>query len=404
MATVSILLKKNKEKANGDLPVYLRITKNRKTQFISLKLYVHPTLWDDKKQRVKKKYPNSARINNYLAQQLAEAQSKAFELESKNKSSSGKTIKESIVGASSKSFLDYLESYKEKLKKNGKAGTFDKVNAVHLKLSAYLKGSDLTFEEFDLSFLRKYESYLRDKLENTTNTVHSNLKIFRKLFYDAEREDLVEMQNNPFRKHSLAWEKVEKTYLTESELAEIESLTLNAGSKIEQHRDLFVFACYAGGIRISDLLKLKWRDFDGTNIRFFTQKTKDHVSIKIPQKALLILKKYQPSDKEEVGNRFVFPFLKSDTDYSDEEVLLKAIGSATAYANKNLKTLAERTSIKKVLTFHSSRHTWATRALQKGISVAHVSKLMGHGSLKTTMGYVKIVNKDLDEAMDVFNT
>lgn len=401
MATVSVLLKKNKGKANGELPVYLRITKNRKTQFISLKIYVDPALWDDKKQRVKNKHPNSVRYNFKISQELSNAEAKMFELESKNKASTGKAIKDSIVGSKPKSFLLYLEEYKDKLKKNGNAGSHDKVNAVHLKLSAYLKGADLTFEEFDLPFLKKYESYLRDKLKNATNTIHSNLKIFRKLFYDAEREDIVEMQKNPFRKFSLDWEKVEKTYLTQDELAEIESLVLKKGAKIEQIRDLFVFACYAGGIRISDLLKLKWKDFDGANIRFFTQKTREHVSIKIPNKALQILLRYKSGNDN--GNAFIFPFLETDKDYSNEEVLLNAIGSANAYINKNLKIIANKTSIKKNLTFHTSRHTWATLALQKGIPVTSVSKLMGHGSLKTTMGYVKIVNKDLDEAMDLFN-
>ena len=401
MATVTVLLKKNKGKTNGDLPVYLRITKNRKAQFISLKIYVDPALWDDKKQRVKNKHINSVRYNHKISQELSNAEAKMFELESKDKASTGKAIKDSIVGTKAKSFIIYLEAYKDKLKQNGNAGSHDKVNAVHLKLTAYLKGADLTFDEFNLSFLKKYETYLRDKLANSTNTIHSNLKIFRKLFYDAEREDIIEMQKNPFRKYSLDWEKVEKTYLTERELAQIESLVLTTGSKIEQHRDLFVFACYTGGIRISDLLKLKWTDYDGTNVRFFTQKTKDHVSIKIPQKALTILKKYKPGNYEE--NQYIFPFLDSDKDYSDPETLLNAIGSATAYANKNLKILAEKALIKKNLTFHTSRHTWATRALQKGIPVTSVSKLMGHGSLKTTMGYVKIVNKDLDEAMDLFN-
>ena len=59
--------------------------------------------------------------------------------------------------------------------------------------------------------------------------------------------------------------------------------------------------------------------------------------------------------------------------------------------------------IEKPISFHTSRHTWATRALSKGMKIHHVSKLLGHASVRTTEVYAKIINKDLDDAMDVFN-
>src|SRR5204862_333077 len=83
-------------------------------------------------------------------------------------------------------------------------------------------------------------------------------------------------------------------------------------------------------------------------------------------------------------------------DYSSPEVLFNAISSHTAYVNKNLKEIAKKADIEKHISFHSSRHTWATRALQKGMRIEHVSKLMGHSSLKTTMIYTKIENEELE--------
>ena len=50
-----------------------------------------------------------------------------------------------------------------------------------------------------------------------------------------------------------------------------------------------------------------------------------------------------------------------------------------------------------------SRHTWAVRALQKGISIDKVSKIMAHSAIRETQIYAKIVNEDLDIAMDIFN-
>lgn len=76
---------------------------------------------------------------------------------------------------------------------------------------------------------------------------------------------------------------------------------------------------------------------------------------------------------------------------------------ATNYINKGLKILASETGIEKPLSFHISRHTWATRALRKGISIDKVSKIMGHAAIHETQIYAKIVNEELDKAMDIFN-
>jgi len=73
------------------------------------------------------------------------------------------------------------------------------------------------------------------------------------------------------------------------------------------------------------------------------------------------------------------------------------------YANKDLKFIAESIPLGKHISFHTSRHTWATRALRKGMRIEYVSRLMGHASIRTTQVYAKIVNEDLDKAMDVFD-
>ena len=92
-----------------------------------------------------------------------------------------------------------------------------------------------------------------------------------------------------------------------------------------------------------------------------------------------------------------------DIDKDDVEVLHDALCKATFKVNKSLKTVAKRVGITKNVTTHIGRHTWATRALRKGIPVEKVSKLMGHSNILQTLEYAKIVNSDLDKAMEVFN-
>lgn len=400
MATVKLLLKLNKVNKDGESPLYIRITKDRQSKFISLGITLHPDQWDEKNKQVKK-HPNSVRLNNLIAQKVADAHGVSLEMETKNKFVSSKVIKNKVMGKNLLTFSDYANDYLNRVYQEKRMGTHDKVKAVLSKLNTYTNYATLNFGDIDVQFLKKYESYLKNDLGNGINTVHSNLKIFRKLFNDAVREEIIDFQNNPFNKYKLKTEKVKMEYLTEDELKLFEDIILDNGSMLDHHRNAYVFSCYAGGIRISDILQLKWKDFDGTNITIEMYKTKEMVSVKLPNKALEIISKYKTNSPNESEN-FIFPFLDSNREY-DEEQLYKAISSRTAYANKDLGKIVKKAGLGKEISYHSSRHTWATRALRKGMRIEYVSKLLGHASIKTTQIYAKIVNAELDKAMDVFN-
>jgi integrase len=164
---------------------------------------------------------------------------------------------------------------------------------------------------------------------------------------------------------------------------------------------MFIFASYAGGLRVSDMLQLQWKHFNGEHIDFTIKKTGNQLSIKVPNKALAIIEKYIPTNEN--PNSFIFPMLPEGVLNLSATEIDNAISSATAYINKNLKLITKAAKIEKNISFHTSRHTWATRALRKGVSIDKVSKLMGHSAIKETQVYAKIVNSELDKAMDVFN-
>lgn len=399
MSSVKIILKLNKINSNGEAPLYIRIIKNRKAKFISLGIKLKPKEWNEKQSRVRKSHPNSQRLNNFIAHKVAEAEGVALEMETNSKYVSPKSIKQNIMGTSPDSFIKYFEKYIETLKKNGKTGTHDKAKAVYSKLCTYLGNKDLAFDEMTVTFLKNYETYLSEKLGNSVNTIHSNIKIFRKLINDAISEDLFPYEKNPFHKFKLKLEKTTKEFLTEEEIKKIEDLELDKNSMRNHHRNIYIFATYAGGLRISDILQLRWSDYDGERILKTTQKTKSTISVKLPRKAKEIIEQYKKEDYKQED--YIFPFLKNDIEYS-ETALFKAISSHTAYTNTDLKKIAKLAGIDKKIHFHTSRHTFATRALKKGMRIEYVSRLLGHSSIKTTQVYAKIVNQDLDDAMDKF--
>jgi integrase/recombinase XerD len=401
MSTIKLLLKENKINKNNEIPLYIRIIKNRKTKFISLGIYLTKEQWDPTQSRVTK-HKNKVRLNNLIAQKVAEANKIAMEMEITNKYVSSNRIKEKIMGKTSVSFTDYANAYRDRLKKENKIGTHRRIKAVLNKLDEYTNCKNLTFGEIDVQFLKDYEKNLREEHSNSTNTIHANLKVFRKLFNDAVREELIEPQLNPFFKYQLKTEKTTKEYLTDDELQKIEDMSLTQGSMKYHHRNMFVFAAYAGGLRVSDVLQLKWINFSGTHIITQIQKTQDMVSVKLPGKALNIINAYKSINSDAKPEHYIFPFLNNNIEYNPES-LHNAISRCTAYANKDLKAIGKSLKLSKKISFHTSRHTFATRALRKGMRIEYVSKLMGHSSIKTTQIYSKIVNSALDNAMNVFD-
>lgn len=107
--------------------------------------------------------------------------------------------------------------------------------------------------------------------------------------------------------------------------------------------------------------------------------------------------------KDRDPHDLIFPLLKPGKDYTDKVILHNAISSATTLANKSMKKIEQLIEAEKKIRFHTSRHTYATRALRKGMRIEYVSKSMGHSDIKTTQIYSKIVDEELDKAMGLLD-
>jgi len=400
-SSVKLLFKRNKKNQDGESPIYIRVIKNRKVKYISLGIYVSEQYWDQENKRVKKGFQNAQHVNNYISHKLAEAEAVALDLETKSKSISSSNIKEAVIGAPSKSFFEFAEKYFIEVENKISASTLDRVKCIIYKIKTFTNKGDLLFNDINVAWVKKYEAYMRNKLGNSTNTVCANLKIIRRVINEAVKDDTITYDKNPFLKFKFKWESVKKEFLTEEELERMEKLELPEGSLTFNVRNIYVFAAYAGGMRISDISLLKWSNYDDERILLNTQKTGSTISIKLPQKAMDIINIYKKQNCSQ--GDFIFPFLNSAKDYSDGRKRYQAISTVSSQCNRELKRISKLAIINKHIHFHTSRHTWATRALKKGMRIEYVSKLMGHASIKTTQIYAKIVNEELDKAMDIFN-
>ena len=401
MATISMVLRNDALNKNGEAPINFLIIKDRKITKIATGIKIDPKFWDEKKCRIKPGVKNSARLNSFLQNKFTELQDQVFEHETISKSLTTKQLKEKIYGKKPTDFFAFADEAVNNYKADGKISTHITHSSTIRTLKEYVKYKSLEFQDITPEFLSKYERYLQHTMKLKTNTIHKHLKFLRKLFNDALRLDKIEYQHNPFPKYKLKLEKTSRSFLSDEELKAIEDVATVPGERMHLHKMMFIFASYTGGLRISDVLKLQWKNFDGSHIHISIHKTKTQLSIKLPNKAIEIVKSYHT--KKSKPTDFIFPMLDNDVDLNIPEEAYSQISSATAYINKNLKLLAKKAAIEKPLSFHISRHTWATRALRKGISIDKVSKLMGHAQLRETQIYAKIVNEELDKAMDVFN-
>lgn len=392
--SIKIVLKDEKLRPDGKAPLYFRITQNRKSRYKASGVWVEPKHWDAGSQRVKNGHPNSVRTNYSLTQVLAKLNDAMLTEEEVHPF---RTVFETLPLREPPKFLEYCRQYRDRLMAHGAPSMVARAKGLIGKLEVYLRGRDIELAAVNVRWLRQFEFYLLTKQGNHVNTVGANFKLLRKILNDAIADEYLEV--SPFRDFTIRQEPTTTEFLDEEELIRFASVPLDEGSSMKAHRDLYVFACEAGGLRISDLLKLEWGQLKEGRIHLVIHKTKTTHVVPLSSKAQSILEGLSGPRRE---SDLVFGLLPPTLDRSDAFALKRALSSSTAYINRSLKAVAEMAEIPKRVTFHTSRHTFATRALRKGIQLHLVSKLLGHKSIRETERYAHIVNLDLEKAMEVF--
>lgn len=405
MASIKVVLRLNKIKTNGEAPLYLRIIQDRKARFMSLGYSINPHYWDKKNNCIKRSHPNSSRLNSFIAHKHIDAKDMVLQAELDNKYVGVNSLKQKVMGKNQTSFIAYIESYLEKLNNLEKVSSYKKCSAIKKKLVRYLGSNELLFKEIDVNWLLKYEEYMMTTLRNSQNTVHSNLKLFRKLFNDAIKEDLIPEALSPFKKFKLKWEKKdEKTHLKEVEIDKLRNLKLERGTMLDMCRNMFLFSCYSGGLRISDLLMLKWKNFDGNAITFRCFKTGEQQNIKVPTIGIEILNIYHQGDWTSNPNAFIFP-LMANVPFQTPAEKHNAFSRITSVYNKNLKIIAKKAELSVTqISSHWARRTFTCLALEKGMTLDVVSKILGHSGERITVeSYAVYSESNLYNEMDKLN-
>jgi site-specific recombinase XerD len=390
---IHFILRMNKVK-NGKAPLYARITVNTSRIEVSLKTLVETADWNSSKGLAKPKNEKAKELNSFLEQVRGQFADCYKQLQLQKKIINAEAIKNLFLGNDKKehtlcSLMEYHNINMRSVLSHGTLKNYFTTSKYLTKfLKAQYKTADIYLANLSYQFISEFELFLRKhtptdhqkRLQN--NGVMKHLERLRKMVRLAVKMEWI--AKNPFENYQLKFQKVERSYLTDAELASIENKEFGV-ERLDWVRDLFIFSCYTG-LAYIDTMRLTptnvVRGIDG-EYWLITSRQKTEIAVKVPllPKALGIINKYKDHPKAFVHHT-LFPNISNQK------------------LNSYLKEIADVCGIDKHLTFHLARHTFATTVtLSNGVPIESVSKMLGHTKITTTQIYAKVIERKLSDDM-----
>ncbi|MBP0904315.1 site-specific integrase [Mariniflexile gromovii] len=398
--TFSILFWADQKSKNDDQALlYARITVDGKRVNLSLKRKIAISLWDAKKKRAKGASSEARQINLYLDQVHTQLFQNYQDLKFKGKLITAQLIKASYGGEldTSKTLQELIDYHTRKIEGTLAPGTIVNFGITENYIKRFhaksLKTSDVFLKQLDYKFICDFETFLHRYWPKghpkamKHNTVMKHLQRLRKMVTLAFHMEWVD--KDPFMRWKPTWEKKERQFLSENELSNLETYYFPI-DRLERVRDLFVFSCYTG-ISYANIIALNdsniVKGIDGNNwVISKRQKTKTPIKVPLLDKAEELIEKYKEHPMTEITET-LFPVITNEK------------------LNLYLKEVADACGIKKNLTFHMARHTFATTVtLSNGVPIETVSKLLSHTKISTTQIYAKVIERKVSDDMEVLNT
>ncbi len=396
-----LLVWPNKQKGkNGQVPLYIRITIDGKKSAISTGHLINPNHWDVKQNKLKFHAPNSNRINAFLDRSRNLIQQEFLDCCARGIEVTPQELKNSFLGIeeeeNKKTLVQAIEYHNLKMKELVDAGqivpkTLAKYGTTKNKIVSFLKRrfktKDIALEELRLSFITEFEHFLLTSEKLQTNSAYKYIKNIKKIM--GMCVDLEWIASNPFDKFKCTYKNPDRTILTQTEIDTLVSTNFIM-PRLAEIRDVFVFCCYTG-FAYSEVHKFKQGDLvlgiDGEYwLTTNRKKTGERESVPLLPIAYAIVKRHETNSRC-IRTGQLLP-VKSNQVY-----------------NSYLKEVANICGIKKHLTTHIARHTFATTvALSNGVPIETVSKMLGHNKLATTQIYAKVLDTKVSADMQILKS
>lgn len=356
--------------ADGNQSIYLDTYREGKRHYEFLKLYLVPATNPLQKQM---NADTMKAANAIKAQRIIELANDEAGIKNNQK---GKTL-----------LADWMDEYR-KMKEDKSNGLLYQINECKHILLNY-SGEKTRLRDIDVEYCRGFINYLTNIHTTSTGkhfekvSAQNIYRIFSRALNAAVKRDILAV--NPCSKLDDT-DKIEvppsqRTYLT---IDEVKTL-IDTPCRNEEIKRAYLFSAFCG-LRISDVCRLRWGNIveDGgkTKIELVQKKTGTPLYQPLSQQALRWL--------PERGNK------------ADNEAIFSL--PTECPINDTLREWAAMAGITKKVTFHTSRHTFATMMLTLGADLYTTSKLLGHSDVKTTQIYAKIVDKKKEDAVNLADT
>ncbi|MCD8264668.1 MAG: site-specific integrase [Tannerellaceae bacterium] len=290
--------------------------------------------------------------------------------------------------------MGYTELLIADMYRNGQERTANAYRTVAKGLVRFNKGEDIPLDQLNNTLIRSFENYLKqnNKMPNTVSYYMRNLRaIYNKAVADKRIPDT--QQKKPFANVYTGIAQTKKRALSLEELKRLHQLApdrflWNIGLNSKKYRKfenlyrawrLFFFCFYARGMSFIDLAYLRKDNIKGDILRYSRKKTGQVIELTLTPELKTILESFA---KEVINSVYLFPIICPDGNSTRRQY-----ENALRIQNVRLCKLALMAGIKKKLSTHVARHSWATIGKKQNIPIRVLSECLGHSSEKTTLIY-----------------
>lgn len=394
MITVEAICYKYKPLKNGELPRKVRICKDRKSRYINLGVSTKTEDWDFSKNRLKDSHPNKDEIEKLITRTISMLKEKIIELKAEQQDFTAQSLLDRLNSTSTKKTVgEIFNEQMQRLTDEGRRKYMLSLRYVYNTLIAFNNHLDIYFSEIDITFLRRYETWLRKK-GVAENTIGIHFRSLRAVYNIAIEQNAVKAENYPFRKYKVLrlHEETAKRSLTKSDVERVIAYK-STNRYMRFPIDIFAFTYYCGGINFIDKANLTPANIIEGKLVYKRHKTSKLIKIPLQPQAIELIKKYHHKDSP-----YLFPIL---SDFHETEIhKSNCIHKVIAKVNKRLKEIGEDLDLPLTLTIYVARRSQATVMKRAGVSTAVIREIMGHSSERVTQIYLdSFDNEQIDNAM-----
>ena len=379
----------SKEK-NGIVPIMGRVTINGTVAQFSCKRSISKEFWDAKGNRAKGKSVEARETNLALDNIKAQIIKHYQRISDREAFVTAEMVRNAYQGIGGeyetllKAFDRENEVFKKRVGKDRKLATYrSRVvarNYVAVFIKSFYKRNDMSMLELTPDFIKEFAVYLSTEAGLRNGTIWEKCMWLKGVVMRAHFNGLI--PRNPFAQFHISPNVKEREFLTEDELKAVMTHEF-ADPKLAYIRDLFVFASFTAlsFVDIKELTTDRIVEVNGEKwIVSKRHKTGVPYQVKLLDIPLQIIERYRPFQEDNL----VFPNLNYWS------------------ICKPLKKMIRECGVNKSISFHCSRHGFATLALCKGMPIESVSRVLGHTNIKTTQIYAKITTQKLDNDLTAF--